>query len=197
MRRHELEVLHLTYGLEYVTKGLDPASGLPETVNLRFELGIHRPVILPVCSCRLINYFTQSGQIMPDRFGDIPHTKSRPKNPTVLCVDDSPEMLRLLVEILEPEFTIIGTLSCASLAIEKARELQPDIILLDIDLGDTNGFSLAGELRSAGCQAKIVFLSVHESIEFTMAAQALGAAGYVFKSQIPGALTKTLQSLVS
>jgi DNA-binding NarL/FixJ family response regulator len=55
----------------------------------------------------------------------------------------------------------------------------------------------AEELRNSGCQARIVFVSVHESIEFTEAAQAVGAAGYVFKSQITRDLLKTLRRVVS
>jgi CheY-like chemotaxis protein len=167
------------------------------TEVLRCNITFHRPAILPVLNGGLIDYCTQSGSIMPNKRGDIPCSKARLEAKTLLCIDDSPEMLNLLAEILEPEFKILGTLSCALLAIDKAKELQPDIILLDIDLGDTNGFSVAARLRSAGCQAKIVFLSVHEAIEFTKAAEELGAAGYVFKSQIVRDLLKTLRTVVS
>jgi DNA-binding NarL/FixJ family response regulator len=50
------------------------------------------------------------------------------------------------------------------------------LILLDIDLGDMSGFVVADKLRSTECRARIVFLSVHESIDFIRAAQDLGAA---------------------
>jgi DNA-binding NarL/FixJ family response regulator len=123
--------------------------------------------------------------------------KSRSETKTLLWIDDCPKMLNVLVEIVEPEFKIIGTLVSARFAIEKAKELQPDIILLDIDLGDMNGFSVAEQLRDSGCRAKIVFLSAHENVEFTKAAQALGADGYVFKSQIVRKLLTTLRKVVS
>ena len=101
----------------------------------------------------------------------------------LLCVDDSPEMLDALVDMLRAEFIVVGALTSASSAMAEAANLRPDIILLDLDLGDASGFVVAEELRRAGCPAKIVFLSVHERIEFVDAAREIGASGYIFKSQ--------------
>jgi DNA-binding NarL/FixJ family response regulator len=112
----------------------------------------------------------------------------------LLCVDDSPEMLEIIVDMLHTEFTIVGALTSASSALAEVPKLKPDIILLDVDLGDMTGFMAAEKLRSAGCPAKVVFLSVHESIEFVEAARKVGAAGYVFKSQISRDLMTTLHS---
>jgi len=102
-------------------------------------------------------------------------------------------MLNLLVEYLESEFVIVGALSSGSSVVAAASTLNPDIILLDVDLGDTNGFLVAEQLRSSGCCAKIIFLSVHDSIDFREAAQAIGAAAYVSKLQIGRDLVKTLR----
>ena len=108
----------------------------------------------------------------------------------LLCVDDSPDMLEILVDLLQPQFTIVGTLSSGASVLEEATTLNPDIILLDVDLGDISGFAVAEKLSSSGCPARVVFLSVHESIEFIRAAKDLGAAGYVCKSQITRDLVK-------
>lgn len=115
----------------------------------------------------------------------------------LLCVDDSPDMLEILVDLLRLQFTIVGTLSSGASVLEEATTLKADIILLDVDLGDMNGFTVAKQLRSSGCPANIVFLSVHESIDFVRAAKDLGAAGYVFKSQITRDLVKTLHTAAS
>jgi DNA-binding NarL/FixJ family response regulator len=112
----------------------------------------------------------------------------------LLCIDDSPEMLEVLTDFLQWEFQVVGTLSSGSLAIEEAVNFKPDVILLDVDLGDISGFRVAEQLRRSGCPARIVFLSVHENIDFIRAAQDLGAAGYVFKSQITRDLVKTLHA---
>jgi DNA-binding NarL/FixJ family response regulator len=103
-------------------------------------------------------------------------------------------MLEVLVDLLQWEFLVVGTLSSGALALDQAANFKPDIILLDVDLGDINGFRVAEQLRSSGCPARIVFLSVHESIDFIRAAQDLGAVGYVFKSQITRDLVKTLRA---
>jgi DNA-binding NarL/FixJ family response regulator len=114
----------------------------------------------------------------------------------LLCIDDSPDMLDILVDLLQSEFQIVGTLSSGSSALDEVVRCTPDIILLDVDLGDMSGFLVAEELRRTGCPAKIVFLSVHQSIEFMQAAQDLGAAGYVSKSQIGRDLVKALRAAV-
>jgi DNA-binding NarL/FixJ family response regulator len=114
----------------------------------------------------------------------------------LLCVDDNTEMLNFLVEFLGSEFAIVGTLSSGSSVVAAAASLDPDIILLDIDLGDTNGFSVAEQLRDSGCRAKFVFLSVYTSVDFIEAAEALGAAGYVSKTQIATHLIETLRRAV-
>ena len=112
----------------------------------------------------------------------------------LLCIDDSPEMLDILVDLLQSQFLIVGTLSSGSSALAEAANFKPDIILLDVDLGDMTGFRVAEKLRSTRCLAKIVFLSVHESEDFIKAAHDLGAVGYVFKSQIVRDLAKTLHA---
>jgi DNA-binding NarL/FixJ family response regulator len=114
----------------------------------------------------------------------------------LLCIDDSPAMLDVLVELLQSEFLIVGTLSSGSSALDEAANFKPDVILLDVDLGDISGFVVAEQLRRTACPARIVFLSVHESKDFIRAAQDLGAAGYVFKSQITRDLVKTLHAAV-
>ena len=59
----------------------------------------------------------------------------------LLCVDDSPDMLEILVDLLRPQFTIVGTLSSGASVLEEATALNADIILLDVDLGDISGFA--------------------------------------------------------
>jgi DNA-binding NarL/FixJ family response regulator len=112
-------------------------------------------------------------------------------------VDDSPDMLDILVDLLQSEFLIVGRLSSGSSTLDEAAKPEPDVILLDVDLGDMSGFLVAQQLKSTDCSAKIVFLSIHESMDFIRAGQDLGAAGYVFKSQIARDLMKTLRAAVN
>ena len=113
----------------------------------------------------------------------------------LLLADDSRDLLETLVEILRRDFTIVGTLYSGASVLEQAAALNPDIILLDVSLGDTTGFLVAQRLIKSGCQAKIVFLSVHEGFHFVRAALDLGAMGYVFKSRINQDLVNALRKV--
>jgi DNA-binding NarL/FixJ family response regulator len=75
--------------------------------------------------------------------------------------------------------------------------LGPDLVILDISLGDLTGFEVAKRLKDIGCPAKIIFLSVHEDIDFVNAAFELGACGYVFKSRITADLTKAIDTVLN
>jgi len=113
----------------------------------------------------------------------------------LLIVDDNPAMLETLIDMLHSDFSIVGTLSTGAAALRDAPTLSPDVILLDVSLGDMSGFSVAEHLQKAGCAARIVFVSVHESISFVHAARRLGAAGYIFKSQIGRDLLNALRGV--
>jgi DNA-binding NarL/FixJ family response regulator len=102
----------------------------------------------------------------------------------LLLADDNPDMLMALTHLLRKEFLIVGALSSGASVLAQVDDLNPDIILLDVSLGDLSGFQVAERLRHRACPSKIVFLSVHENPEFLRAAVDLGASGYVFKSQI-------------
>ena len=113
----------------------------------------------------------------------------------LVLVDDNPAMLETLAEMLQRDFTIVGKFSSAAPMLADVGRLNPDIILLDISLGDLTGFYVAKRLKSMGCAARIVFLSVHENPDFVRAAFDLGAAGYVFKSQISSDLLEALEAV--
>ncbi len=99
----------------------------------------------------------------------------------------------MLVDLLESEFQIVGKVSSGSSVLAEVEHCAPDIILLDVDLGDMSGFVVAEQLKRTGCAAKIVFLSIHQSVDFIQAARDLGASGYVSKSHISRDLLKVLR----
>jgi DNA-binding NarL/FixJ family response regulator len=112
--------------------------------------------------------------------------------PSLLLADDNPALLETLVELLGPAYKVAAALRNGASVLEKVGGLCPDLIILDISLGDMTGFDVARRLRDAGCPAKIIFLTVHEDIDFVNAAFDLGASGYVFKSRITADLTKAI-----
>jgi DNA-binding NarL/FixJ family response regulator len=105
-------------------------------------------------------------------------------NIRLVLIDDNPAMLETLVEMLQRDFSIAGTYSTGAAFLAEVANLNPDVVLLDVSLGDMTGFYVAKRLKSVGCTAKIIFLSVHENPDFVRAAFEFGASGYVFKSQV-------------
>jgi CheY-like chemotaxis protein len=117
--------------------------------------------------------------------------------PTILLVDDNHAVLELLVEMLEPTYEIAAALCNGTAVLEQAAALLPDLIILDISLGDMSGFEVARRLKNAGCPAKIIFLSLHEDMDFVGAAFGLGASGFVFKSRLTTDLENAIAAVLS
>lgn len=68
-------------------------------------------------------------------------------------------------------------------AVQKAQELKPDLILMDIGLPGLNGMEAARRIRTLAPNSKIIFLTQESSPELVREAVILGASGYVFKSK--------------
>jgi DNA-binding NarL/FixJ family response regulator len=102
----------------------------------------------------------------------------------VLLADDNPAILDVVKQMLQKDFQVVGALGQANAVIRETPELKPDVLVLDISMGDLNGFEVTRQLKLDQCPTKIIFLTVHEELEFIRAAFDAGAAGYVFKSRM-------------
>jgi DNA-binding NarL/FixJ family response regulator len=80
------------------------------------------------------------------------------------------------------EFEIVCESVNGSAAISKTAELQPDVILLDINLPDMNGLEAARQMKSASPFAEILLLSEHDLWPIVQEGLRAGARGYVLKS---------------
>jgi len=102
----------------------------------------------------------------------------------VLVVDDFQPFRRFVCSALrqKPEFEFIHEASDGLEAIHKAKELQPDLILLDIGLPALNGIAAARQIRELAARSKILFVSQESSAEVVEEALNLGAHGYVAKT---------------
>ena len=102
----------------------------------------------------------------------------------VLVVEDYKPFQRFVVSILEkqPELQIICKVSDGLEAVQKAEELQPDLILLDIGLPSLNGIEVARQIRKLSPKSKILFVSQESSADVVQGALGTGAQGYIVKS---------------
>jgi DNA-binding NarL/FixJ family response regulator len=80
--------------------------------------------------------------------------------------------------------------------LENWSRLRPDVIVLDISMGEPNGIDVALALRDSGCEAKIIFLTIHSDHDFVQTAMEIGSSGYVVKSQLRSDLTEALRAVL-
>jgi DNA-binding NarL/FixJ family response regulator len=112
---------------------------------------------------------------------------------SVLIVDDHESFRRSAKMLLELEgFKVVGEAEDGASAVELARRLQPELVLLDIALPDTNGFDVA--LQLAGGPSKVVLTSSREQRDLGRRVRTSGALGFVAKDRLSGqALTDLLE----
>ena len=109
----------------------------------------------------------------------------------VLVVDDY-EPWRAFVSVAiqkRPDLVIVGEVSDGLEAIQKAPELQPDLILLDVGLPTLNGIEVARRLRRISTGFRILFVSQESSDDVVQEALSTGAQGYVVKTNANQLLT--------
>jgi DNA-binding NarL/FixJ family response regulator len=102
----------------------------------------------------------------------------------VLVVDDNEPFRQFVRSTLssKPELNIISEVSDGLEAVQKALELQPALIVLDIGLPGLNGIEAARRIRKLSPKSTILFLSQESSPEIVQEALCLGALGYVIKA---------------
>lgn len=113
----------------------------------------------------------------------------------LVLADDNPEVLETLADMLQPDYVVAGALSNGISVLQQVAELKPDVIILDISLPDMTGFDVVRQLKKSGTSAKVIFLTVHENIDFVRAAFELDASGYVFKSRISSDLVEAINTI--
>jgi DNA-binding NarL/FixJ family response regulator len=103
----------------------------------------------------------------------------------VLIVEDYEPFRRFLRSTLEqrPATQIVGEATDGLEAVQKAEDLQPDLILFDVGLPKLNGIEAARQIRTVSPESKILFVSQEFSADVVQEALRLGALGYVVKTQ--------------
>jgi DNA-binding NarL/FixJ family response regulator len=117
----------------------------------------------------------------------------------ILVVDDFELFRKLVVELLgiRPELQVVGEASDGLEALQKAVELRPDLILLDISLPSLNGIEVARQMRSLVPESKIIFLTQESSSDVLQEALSLGARGYVTKNMVRADLFAAVETVLS
>ena len=111
-----------------------------------------------------------------------------------LVVDDHPLTRSALVDLLEQHsFAVVGEAADGVEAVERAREAQPDLVLLDLAMPGGGGLEALPLVRAAAPACEVVVLTASGSEENLLAAIRAGAAGYLLKTEPPERIVEFLR----
>jgi len=118
---------------------------------------------------------------------------------SVLLVDDHPLLRKGLVQLieLEDELSVMGEASDGKTALEMAKESEPDLIVLDLNMQGMDGLDTLHAMRAANVTSRIIMLTVSDNDEDVIRAMTYGADGYLLKDMDPEQILERLKEAVN
>jgi two-component system nitrate/nitrite response regulator NarL len=116
----------------------------------------------------------------------------------IVIVEDFVTFRRVICSILakRQDLQVICEVSDGLEAVQRAEELKPDLILLDIGLPTLNGLQAAREIRKLAPESRIIFVSQQSSPDLVQEALSLGAQGYVAKTRLASDLLVAVDAVL-
>jgi DNA-binding NarL/FixJ family response regulator len=123
------------------------------------------------------------------------HKPSKPIS--VFIVDDHPVFRQGLVSILdgEPDLVLVGEASTGRQALGSYRQLQPDVVVMDIQMPEMNGIEATALIRREFPAARIIVLTTYEGDVHAQRAMKAGASAYMLKSMVRKELIDTIRAV--
>jgi DNA-binding NarL/FixJ family response regulator len=117
----------------------------------------------------------------------------------VLIADDDDLMRAGLVELLagEESIEIVGQVRTGREAVERARKLKPDVVLMDVRMPDMDGIAATAELGDASPDARVLILTTFEQDDYIFGALRAGASGFLLKRTPPEQLIAGVRTVAS
>lgn len=114
--------------------------------------------------------------------------------PRILIVDDHPSFRATVRTLLTADgFEVVGEAADGASALEAIAELRPDLVLLDVQLPDMDGFAVIEAIpRLNGHAPKVVLTSSHDASDFGSIVPRCGAAAFVPKAELSGAALRAV-----
>jgi len=116
----------------------------------------------------------------------------------VLLVDENDDFLDGLASLMakQPGLEVVGRAHLGHEAVERAKSLSPDLVLMDVSLKDMSGFEAVDLIKAHPGAPKVVLMTFHESRAAVTAAMASGADGCLSKSSMTDRLLQVVELLV-
>ncbi len=126
----------------------------------------------------------------------IPFSSSQPLK--VLIADDHPLVRRGLIAVLSRRswIHVLAEVSDGAQAVESARRLHPDIVLMDIDMPHLSGLEATDQLRHSNPAIKVIILSMHKTPDYIARIIHCGARGYLLKDAPPEEVVQAIETVI-
>jgi DNA-binding NarL/FixJ family response regulator len=120
------------------------------------------------------------------------------KTTRVVLADDHPIVRASIRRLLERagDIEVVGEASNGLETIHMVEELDPDVLLLDVEMPGMKGFEVARRLQAAGAAVRILALSAYDDKQYILAMLASGATGYLTKEEAPQAIIRAVREVV-
>ena len=117
---------------------------------------------------------------------------------TILLVDDHPVFRKGLLFLLgtEEDMSVVGEAGDGRTAIDRVRELSPDVVIMDITMPNLDGIEATRHILSEFPDTKIIALSIHSGKHFVEGMLRAGAVGYLLKESVPEELVKAIRTVM-
>jgi DNA-binding NarL/FixJ family response regulator len=115
----------------------------------------------------------------------------------VLIADDHPIVCQGIRNLLGPAegITVVGEAKNGMETLQMIENLQPDVVLLDMELPDISGVEVVKKVIEAGLSVRILGLSSHDDRQYISELLALGTAGYLIKDEVPDAIIEAVRGV--
>ncbi len=117
----------------------------------------------------------------------------------ILLVDDQPLLLmgfRLILEG-EPDFSIVGEAQDGEQAVRMVRELEPDVVLMDVRMPVMDGIEATRNIVGSGSSARVIILTTFDLDEYAFAGLQAGASAFLLKNVAPSELVQAVRVVAS
>ena len=104
-----------------------------------------------------------------------------PRRPRVLIADDHPDLVKAICRVLSLDYEVTGIVADGSAVLEAAQRLQPDVIVLDLNLPNVNGLEVCRQITQVNPETKVIVFTAMDDPDLRQRSLEVGASAFVCK----------------